>query len=89
MRFVVGIALLLSGVGMWFCRWDGPSVQTPARAATVDWVRTVDGWERPATWYPPEFHQPRLHPLVVAIGQGLGSVLALAVCCSSGKSIER
>lgn len=52
--------------------------------AAVEWVRTADGWERAASIYmngvPAEVRRPQLHPLVVAAGQGLFSVLALVAC---------
>jgi hypothetical protein len=44
------------------------------------WVRTVDGWERTELWGVPDLFTPRLHPFVVAAGQGLVSVMALVVC---------
>jgi hypothetical protein len=47
---------------------------------TGQWVRTVDGWERTETWNASEVHEPRLHPLVVAAGQGLISVMVLVAC---------
>jgi len=55
-----------------------------AKPQAVEWVRTADGWERAASIYmdgvPAEVGGPQLHPLVVAVGQGLFSVLALVAC---------
>lgn len=53
---------------------------TVAAASPVQftWVRTRDGWERPATWAPPSVHlPPRLHPSVVAAFLLLGSLAVL------------
>lgn len=50
-----------------------------AQPKVVVWVRTVDGWERPDSWNLEPVRRPALHPLVVAAGQGLLSVLALAL----------
>jgi hypothetical protein len=76
MRVIVGISLLLLGVGTLSCRQvarhDGN-----VRQVAFKWVRTVDGWERPAWWEVSPIETPHLHPLVVATGQGLVSVLAL------------
>ncbi len=88
MRLIVGIALLLLGVGTWSCRVEGLSAEPPRPAAAVDWVRTVDGWERPTAWQPSEVPPPRLHPLVVAFGQGLLSILALAAYASTGPALD-
>ena len=60
-------------------------VATPAR----QWVRTVDGWERPEMWHAPDLYVPRLHPLVVAAGQGLVSVLGLVACARQGRVVRR
>jgi hypothetical protein len=46
-------------------------------ASESRWVRTVDGWERPDSWYLEAVRPPKLHPLVVAAGQGLVSLLGL------------
>jgi hypothetical protein len=49
-----------------------------------DWVRTVDGWERPHSWNHSLAPPPAVHPLVVAAGQALVSLFALAVATSGG-----
>ena len=76
MRLIVGITLLLLGVGSLSCRVEGTTNSKPQTPAP--WVRTVDGWERPNLWYTSPAKPPQLHPLVVAAGQSLASLLALA-----------
>lgn len=94
MRLIFGIICLLFGMGMLSCQMEGPA-QTEAhkptsrRAATssapnIAWVRTVDGWERADSWNVGEVVPPRLHPLVVAAGQGLLSLLGLVACQRDG-----
>lgn len=78
MRLIVGIMLLLVGAGTLSCRLDGLAVDLPTKGYEVEWVRTVHGWERTDAWFTPEVSPLRLHPLVVATGQALLSVLALA-----------
>jgi hypothetical protein len=69
------------------CRWDVPLTEATAApgfsAGPAKWVRTVDGWERPETWWIDPAVPPRLHPLVVAAGQILVSALGLAACGGS------
>jgi hypothetical protein len=81
MRLILGVFFLLYGVGLWACsvEWGSEQAMKPA----VEWVRTVDGWERSHRVYNSirrEVGPPRLHPLIVAAGQGLASVLALVAC---------
>jgi hypothetical protein len=78
-RLILGITLMLLGVGMLSCRVEGTAGDR-SPVPTAQWVRTVNGWERTDMWREPTAHLPRLHPLVVAAGQGLGSVLALVAC---------
>lgn len=80
MRLILGIALLLAGLVSLSCRLEGLAVAPPTPAAAAQWVRTVDGWERSDRWYADRRTPPRLHPLVVATGQVLLSVLALVAC---------
>jgi hypothetical protein len=82
MRAIVGILCLLLGVGMLSCRYEGLSAkpQAAGRTQVRGWVRTVDGWERAGSWQVDEVGPPGLHPLVVAAGQGLVSLLGLAAC---------
>jgi hypothetical protein len=79
-RLILGITLLLLGVGSLAVRVEGTADVRPAGAPIGQWVRTVDGWERPELWQDVVAGPPRLHPLVVAAGQGLISVLALVSC---------
>ena len=78
MRSIIGILLLLVGLGLVSCQFDGTTAGTRLAATSqADWVRTVDGWERAGSWEPMVSHRPRLHPVVVASGQVLAAVLAL------------
>lgn len=77
MRLIVGISLILLGVGSLSCRLEGMAGSATSSPPALDWVRTADGWERPVQWHKTVPHQPRLHPVVVAAGQILASVLAL------------
>ncbi len=51
-------------------------MRTPV-AHEVHWVRAVEGWERPEAWAVAPPSQPALHPLVLAAGQLLASLLGL------------
>lgn len=77
-RPIIGIAFLLLGIGTWSCRWDKLAADATAVSSDVRWVRTADGWERSDVGRSTVVSPPRLHPLVVALGQGMFSVLALA-----------
>jgi hypothetical protein len=86
-RFIVGISLLLLGVGMLLCRVEGVGAREADRpVAASTWVRTVDGWERPDLWVATTAWEPGIHPLVVAAGQGLASVMALVALGSGNRS---
>jgi hypothetical protein len=76
MRMILGISLLLLGIGTLSCRGTREEVEVATRPA-MNWVRTIDGWERPGLWAVSRVTPPRLHPLVVAAGQGLASALVL------------
>jgi hypothetical protein len=78
MRLIIGIACLLAGLGILLCRVDTDAAPQAAERNGPTWVRTVDGWERVDSWYVDGVSPPRLHPLVVAAGQGLVSLLGLA-----------
>jgi len=78
MRLIVGISLLLVGVGTLSCRVESAVSSAEAKSSALVWVRTSQGWERPAYWSAPPVPTPRLHPIVVALGQGLLSIWALA-----------
>jgi hypothetical protein len=79
-RLIFGISCLLLGVALLACRVDSSAERGGDGAeprVAAKWVRTVDGWERADSWYLEAVGRPTLHPLVVAAGQGLASVLAL------------
>jgi hypothetical protein len=78
MRLIVGISLLLLGVGTLSCRMESARSSADRSPPPLEWVRTADGWERPIIWSTPTAGAPQLHPFVVALGQGLFSILALA-----------
>lgn len=78
MRLILGIALLLLGAGTLSCRLDGLAVDLPTNHQEVDWVRTSHGWERSSAWTSRKTSPVSLHPLVVAAGQAMLSILALA-----------
>jgi hypothetical protein len=78
-RSILGISLILIGMGVWACQVEGTADRAPINPPSEPtWVRTVDGWERPATWSPPAFSPSQLHPLIVAAGQLFASLFALA-----------
>jgi hypothetical protein len=77
-RFILGISLLLLGLGLFACQVEGVSAGALAEGVSTPWVRTVDGWERPGCWVVAAGGPPAVHPLVVAAGQTLASILALA-----------
>lgn len=83
MRLILGITLLLLGVGSLSCQIDNPVGGAPV-VSQAQWVRTVAGWERTDLWGAPEPFVPRLHPVVVAAGQGLLSLFALVACPGTG-----
>jgi hypothetical protein len=59
------------------CRIDGLAARGTEQAAASRWVRTAQGWERPDRWVATAVWEPKVHPIVVAAGQGLASVMAL------------
>ena len=85
LRLILGITLLLLGLGSLSCQVQNSVGDGPVMTSAGQWVRTVDGWERTELWNAPELHVPRLHPLVVAAGQGLVSVMGLVVCAGDGR----
>jgi hypothetical protein len=80
MRLIVGISLVLFGVGSMLCEVEWHSGVTPAASGLTGRVRTTDGWESPLNWRTESASPPRVHPLVVAAGQGLVSIFALVAC---------
>jgi hypothetical protein len=89
-RAILGITFLLVGVAMLSCQVDGPQppAEVTANRSATKWVRTVDGWERPQSWYTQPVALPRLHPLVVAAGQILLSALGMAASAHEYDSIR-
>ena len=77
MRLIVGISLILLGIGSLSCRMEGTPNKAPRPTDALEWVRTADGWQRPGALFSAPAHRPQLHPIVVAAGQGLASILAL------------
>jgi hypothetical protein len=77
MRSILSIAILLLLAGLLSCRIEGRSAEKANLTHHSNWVRTVDGWERPKNWSPSLAEPPALHPLVVAAGQTLFSLFAL------------
>ena len=89
LRLILGITLLLLGLGSLSCQVQDSIGDGPVIPPAGQWVRTVDGWERTELWNAPELHSPRLHPLVVAAGQGLISVMGLGICAKDGRAGRR
>ena len=83
MRFIAGILLLILGIGSISCRWEAASGKPPAAAPPIPWVRTVSGWERFDPHQITVAAPPTLHPLVVASGEALASILGLALFSSA------
>jgi hypothetical protein len=77
MRSILGIVLLLMGAGLVSCRIERRSADAHSQQTANDWVRTADGWERAHNWKPSLAAPPAIHPLVIASGQLLVSMLAL------------
>ena len=78
MRSILAILLLILSAGLLSCRIEGRSLEKTLPVQPAAWVRTVDGWERMDRWSPASKEPPALHPLVVAAGQLLVSLFALA-----------
>ncbi|HEX5470757.1 MAG TPA: hypothetical protein VFW73_02670 [Lacipirellulaceae bacterium] len=87
-RLILGITLMLLGVGTLSCHIEGSPRSLPAVKSTEEWVRTVEGWERPAMWYEAPRYIPRIHPLVVAMEQGLISAMCL-IAWQRDESLDR
>ena len=78
MRAALALTLSILALGYWAAAWSGP--QAGEQLPPPDpWRRTIDGWEQNDRWQLAEL--PRavgLHPGIVAAGQLLASLLALA-----------
>ena len=88
MRLILGITLLLLGLGTLSCQVADSVGDGPVATSARQWVRTANGWERTDLWQAADLYTPRLHPLVMAAGQGLVSVLGLAACAGD-RSLRR
>jgi hypothetical protein len=69
---LVGVAALI---------WAGAELGSAAARPTVDryeWRRMASGWERVATWRPPEPVEPAVHPLLLASLELIASLVALS-----------
>jgi len=83
MRSIFGILLLLLGIGLLSVRMEGRSAENTLGQQPIEWVRTVDGWERPHNnWRPSLAAPPAVHPLIVAAAQTLISLFALAAAAT-------
>jgi hypothetical protein len=83
MRSILAITFLLLGMGLVSCNIEGRSADLAHATQSADWVRTVDGWEHPGNWSPSFHSPPAIHPLVIAAGQTLVSLLALAIASTA------
>jgi hypothetical protein len=87
MRWISLIALVLLATGLAACWFGGATPSAASPDAPLKWVRTASGWERPSDWSTPGgLYEPALHPLVLASGQLLVSVLALVAFQPARKS---
>jgi hypothetical protein len=84
MRSILGILLLLAGAGFMSCRIEVRSADLVRSPSSSDWVRTVDGWERPRHWSSSQVPPPAVHPVIIAAGQVLVSLFALTVATNGG-----
>ncbi len=78
LRTIMLLSTVLLAVGSLAAVIEPPRPANYRHAAAppqLDWVRTADGWERPARWQPPAAVVPPLHPFVVA---GLLAMLAIS-----------
>lgn len=68
LRTILLISTLLLAVGSFAAVLDPKRAIVADRLPTteLEWVRTADGWERPARWQPPVSPSRSLHPAVVA-----------------------
>jgi hypothetical protein len=90
MRQLVPLCLLLTA-GLWYaCQVKMTDQAQSSTPQANTWVRTINGWQRPSDWsiQGTQYH-PRLHPLVVALVQGLLSLLALLAFPSGKREPEQ
>jgi hypothetical protein len=77
MRSIFVITLLLVCLGVMSYNIEGAAAPNRPIATTMNWVRTVNGWEHPASWESVRVTPPTLHPLIVAAAECLSSCLGL------------
>jgi len=82
MRLIIMILLATTLAGWIASRIELSHDVPPIAAPRIDWVRTVDGWERRSKLFPNEHqyeqqYEPPIHPLVVASLQLILSLAAL------------
>ena len=87
MRAILGILLLVCGVALTAYRIEGQASEAEVAVVHFEWVRTVDGWERPTRWTLSRVEPPAVHPIVVAAGQVLVSMLALVA--ATGPAVRK
>lgn len=82
------LASLLLAVGTWSATVDfaaSSSGEPQAISREIEWVRTAEGWERPASWRPAPPTEGPLHPVVVAGFIALAGTLALVAPSTPGR----
>jgi hypothetical protein len=80
LKQILLLASLLLAVGAWSATVDlaaNPAGDSQTLQSEIEWVRTMQGWERPASWQPAPPTEGPLHPVVVAGFIALAGVLAL------------
>lgn len=87
MRAILGILLFLGGVAWAAYRIDDEPSQREVALVHFEWVRTIDGWERPERWTISRVEPPAVHPTVIAAGQVLVSMFALVA--STGPAVRK
>jgi hypothetical protein len=84
MRSIFSIVFVLSAIGLASCRFENQSADFEMERSQIDWVRTVDGWQKSTDWIPSLAPPPAVHPLTVAAAQLLVSLFALTAACRPG-----
>ncbi len=85
LRTIAFIVVVLIGLGSWACE-IGVTSDSRGQWVEPQWRRTSAGWQRPTEWAPRggEFHQPTLHPALVASLELLISLIVM-VAADSGR----
>jgi hypothetical protein len=87
MRAILGILLFVGGVAWAAYRIDDAPSHVEVTLVHFEWVRTIDGWERPERWMISRVEPPAVHPTVIAAGQVLVSMFALVA--STGPAVRK